>query len=86
MKITTTEVLTRKVIKMIENYEFMIQAVEDGSVTFSRKYDNALEAVKVYNGFIDHGFARYSREVVLTEPNGVSHAKTFEIPAGIPIS
>lgn len=85
MKITTTEVTTRKVIKLIENYEFMVQAIEDGSVTFSRKYSNAVEAVKAYNGFIDHGFARYSREVVLIEPNGAIHAKTFEIPAGIPI-
>ena len=85
MKLTTTEVTTRKVIKMIEDYEFMLQAIEDGSVTYSRKFSNAVEAVTAYNGFRDHGFARYSREVVLVEPNGKIHAKEFKTPAGIPI-
>jgi len=85
MKLTTTEITTRKVTKMIEDYEFMVQAIEDGSCTFSRKYTSAVEAVTVYNGFIDHGFARYSREVVLIEPNGAIHAKVFDTPAGVPI-
>lgn len=85
MKITTTEVTTRKVITMIEDYIFMVQVVEDGSCSFSRKYATALEAVTAYNGFIDHGFARYQREIVLVEPNGAAHSKVFESPAALPI-
>lgn len=62
------------------DYEFMVQVIEDGSCTFSRKYANALEAARVYNSFIDHGMCRYQREIVLVEPNGKVHAKTFKYP------
>jgi len=64
----------------IDTWEYMIQVVEDGSVTFIRRFDNALEAVSMYNRFVDHGMCRMWREIVLVEPNGTAHAKTFEHP------
>ena len=64
----------------MEGYEFMVQAIQDGDVTFTRRYDNALEAVSAYNKFVDHGLARMWIEIVLLEPNGKTHAKTFNHP------
>ena len=63
-----------------DNYEFMLQVVEDGSVTYSRKFDNAVDAVGSYNRFVDHGMCRLWREIVLLEPNGKIHSKVFEHP------
>ena len=72
---------------MIEDYEFMVQAIEDGSVTFSRKYASAIEAVRAYESFKDFGFAKYEREIVLIEPDGQIHGKTFTGPMGkLPVS
>ena len=65
---------------MTNNNEYMIQVVEDGSVTFSRKYDNAIDAVRAYDRFVDFGFAKWQREIVLVEPNGKGHSKSFEGP------
>ena len=62
------------------DYIFMVQVVEDGSVTFSRKYRSALEAVHDYDRFRDYGTARYSREIVLVEPSGMAHSKVFDVP------
>lgn len=62
--------------------EYMIQVVEDGSVTFSRRYDNAVDAVHAFDRFVDFGFAKWQREVVLVEPSGKPHAKVFEGPLG----
>jgi hypothetical protein len=64
----------------IDVWKYMIQVVEDGSVTYVRRFDNALEAVNTYNRFVDHGMCRMWREIVLVEPNGTAHAKTFEHP------
>jgi hypothetical protein len=61
---------------------YMIQVVEDGAVSFSRKYDNALEAVHAYDRFIDFGFAKWQREIVLVEPSGKAHSKSFDGPLG----
>lgn len=61
-------------------YEYMLQVVEDGSVTYVRRFDNALEAVNCYNRFVDHGMCRMWREIVLLEPNGKAHAKVFNHP------
>jgi hypothetical protein len=58
----------------------MIQVVEDGAVTFSRRYDNAIEAVHAYDRFVDFGFAKWQREIVFVEPNGKGHAKVIEGP------
>jgi len=63
-----------------EDYEFMLQVVEDGSVTFTRKFKNAIDAVNAYNRFVDHGSCRMWREIVLLEPNGKTHSKVFDHP------
>jgi hypothetical protein len=63
---------------MTEIYEYMIQVVEDGAVTWSRRFDNAVDAVHSYDRFTDRGFAKYQREIVLVEPSGKAHAKVFE--------
>ena len=60
--------------------EYMIQVVEDGAVTFSRRYNNAVEAVHAYDRFTDFGFAKLQREIVLVEPSGKAHAKVFDGP------
>ena len=64
----------------IDTWEYMIQVVEDGSVTFIQRYNNAVDAVSAYNRFVDHGMCRMWREIVLLEPNGQAHAKTFDHP------
>ncbi len=64
---------------MTENL-YMIQAVEDGAVTFSQRYTNAVDAVHAYDRFVDFGFAKWQREIVLVEPSGKAHAKVFEGP------
>jgi hypothetical protein len=56
----------------------MIQVVEDGAVTFSQRYNNAVDAVHAYDRFTDFGFAKLQREIVLVEPSGKAHAKVFE--------
>lgn len=63
-----------------EDYEFMLQVVEDGSVSFTRRYNSAVEAVSAYNRFVDHGMCRMWREIVLLEPNGKAHSKVFNHP------
>jgi hypothetical protein len=83
IKITETHITWRQ--KVIEDYVFMVQVVEDGAFTFSQKYTNAVEAVNAYNKFIDHGTCRYQREVVLVEPSGKAHAKVFEYPGAFAI-
>jgi hypothetical protein len=65
--------------------EYMIQVVEDGSVTFSRRYPNALDAVHAYDRFVDYGMAKYSREIVLLEPSGLAHSKAFDGPYWQPV-
>ena len=62
--------------------KYMIQVVEDGAVTFSRQYENAVEAVHAYDRFVDFGLAKWQREIILVEPSGVSHAKSFIGPIG----
>ena len=60
--------------------EYKIQVVEDGAVTFSRVYSDAVAAVHAYDRFTDFGFAKWQREVVMVEPSGKAHAKVFEGP------
>lgn len=61
-------------------YQFTLQVITDGSVTYSRKYNNALEAVQAYERISDWGFAINTLEAVLVEPNGKIHDKMFERP------
>jgi hypothetical protein len=65
--------------------DYMIQVVEDGGVTFSKHYSNAVDAVHDYDRFIDYGRAKYSREIILVEPSGVAHSKSFDGPYWQPI-
>lgn len=67
----------------VMNYVFLVQVVTDGACDFSRRYDNAVDAVNAYNKFVDHGTCRYQREVVLIEPSGRSHVKVFEYPKSV---
>jgi hypothetical protein len=60
--------------------EYMIQVVEDGAVTWSRRFDNAVEAVHTFDRFTDFGYAKLQREIVLVEPSGKAHAKVFKGP------
>ena len=41
------------------------------------RYSNALDAVNVFNSFIDYGDAQEYRTVNLSEPSGKMHTKTF---------
>ena len=70
---------------MTEIYEYMIQVVEDGAVTWSRRFDNAIDAVRTYDRFTDYGYAKLQREIVLVEPSGKAHAKVFEGPLSWPL-
>ena len=83
MTIKVTEIETTWRHKVIEDYVFLLQVVTDGSVTFSRRYADAVEAVTAYNKFVDHGTCRYQREVVLVEPNGEIHTKVFAYPLAV---
>ena len=66
--------------------QFLLQIVTDGAVTWSKQYDNALDAVKAYDKVIDYGFAKFEREAVLIEPNGKVHTKLFQVPYGVAIA
>jgi hypothetical protein len=70
----------------IEPDNFLLQIVTDGSTTWSKQYDNALDAVKAYERVTDYGFAKYEREAVLVEPNGKVHTKVFQVPYGVAIA
>lgn len=67
-------------------YEFVIVCVTDGGTVWEQiwtaSYDNAVEAVKGYLGFVDYGTCALDRVVTLVEPNGKSHTKVFKYPYG----
>jgi hypothetical protein len=84
MKKRVTEMTITDKIETID-YAFTVQIAEDGSTKYSRMFDNALEAVAVYNSVVDHGFCVNERVAILVEPNGKVHSKVFPYPAGIPI-
>jgi hypothetical protein len=70
----------------MEDYIFQLSASSDGAVTYTKMFNNALDAVRVYNSFVDYGFARYEREIVLVEPNGKVHTKIFQVPYAMAMS
>jgi hypothetical protein len=49
----------------------------DRSPSWVGRYDNALDAVKAYLSFTDHGFALEYRTVNLSEPSGKMHTSVF---------
>jgi hypothetical protein len=46
-------------------------------------YDNIIDAVNVYNSYIDWGFAKSHLTIRMYEPNGNVHTKIFKRPPGI---
>lgn len=58
-------------------YEYSVTCTNDNETTpsYVGRFDNALEAVKVYLACVDHGFALEYRTVNLSEPNGKMHTK-----------
>jgi len=74
-------------LKRIEEKQsvgFMLTVARDGedpvrSVVF---YDSALDAVKVYNSYIDWGFAKNFLTVTLYEPTGKIHQKILKREPG----
>ncbi len=58
-------------------YEYSVTSTNDGEATpsYVGRFDNALEAVNIYNTFKDYGFAQEYRTVNLSEPNGKMHTK-----------
>lgn len=61
------------------DYEYAVTSVYDSDPNhkWTGRYDNALEAVNVFNSMVDYGFAREYRTVNLSEPNGKMHTKVF---------
>ncbi len=49
----------------------------DTNTLWVGRYSNALDAVNVFNSFIDYGDAKEYRVVNLSEPSGKMHTKTF---------
>lgn len=82
MRITTKEIFTKEVTTIMD-YKFLVQVDEDGTCTFTRFYDSALDAVSAFNSFRDHGSAKRERAVVLIEPNGALHSKVLKAPVAI---
>lgn len=60
-------------------YEYAVTATNDRDYTnvWSQRFDNALEAVNVFNKFNDFGDADSYRTINLSEPNGKMHTKVF---------
>jgi hypothetical protein len=49
----------------------------DTSPVWVGRYDNALDAVDIFNKFIDYGDANQYRTINLSEPSGKMHTKVF---------
>jgi len=49
----------------------------DTNTLWVGRYSNALDAVNVFNSFIDYGDAKEYRTVNLSEPSGKLHTKIF---------
>lgn len=67
---------------------YMITVARDGEdpVRSIIYYDNAIEAVNVYDSYQDWGFAKEFLTVCLYEPNGKIHQKVLKRPPGIEAS
>jgi hypothetical protein len=56
---------------------YSISVVNDGEMVWKKYYETALEAVRDYTKFVDHGDADWERVVTLENPDGSSVSKTF---------
>lgn len=64
---------------MDREYMYAVTTTNDNETkpSWVGRYDNALEAVNVYNACVDYGFANEYRTINLSEPNGKMHTKIF---------
>ena len=60
-------------------YLYAVTSTNDSATSpnWVGRYANALDAVNVFNSFIDYGDAQEYRTVNLSEPSGKMHTKTF---------
>jgi hypothetical protein len=60
-------------------YLYAVTSTNDSATSpnWVGRYENALDAVNVFNSFIDYGDAQEYRTVNLSEPSGKMHTKTF---------
>ena len=60
-------------------YLYSVTSTNDNNRTpdWIGRFDNALDAVKTYLSFVDHGFALEYRTVNLSEPSGKMHTQVF---------
>jgi hypothetical protein len=60
-------------------YLYAVTSTNDSATSpnWVGRYTNALDAVNVFNSFIDYGDAQEYRTVNLSEPSGKMHTKTF---------
>ena len=63
----------------MNEYLYAVTSTNDSatSPTWVGRYSNALDAVNVFNSFIDYGDAKEYRTVNLSEPSGKLHTKIF---------
>jgi hypothetical protein len=63
---------------MYTQYEFKVTASYDGNENhWEHTYTDALEAVKSFQSFVDHGMADEYVTVNLYEPTGKCHTRIF---------
>lgn len=68
----------------MEQYSFTVTSSYDGEAAdYAKLFDTALEAVTVFNSFVDHGFAKMTRTVNLYEPTGKCHTRVFKRGEGL---
>jgi hypothetical protein len=60
-------------------YLYSVTSTNDSATSpnWVGRYANALDAVNVFNSFVDYGDAQEYRTVNLSEPSGKMHTKTF---------
>jgi hypothetical protein len=64
----------------MREYIFTLRVWTDGLLVFSARYTDAMSAILGYDKYVDYGDAKDTREILLIEPNGKSHAKRFDAP------
>ena len=51
---------------------------------WAKSFDNAVDAVRCFESFKDHGMCVLERVVTLSEPSGKVHSKVFKYPYNDP--
>ena len=64
----------------MREYIFTLRVWTDGLLDFHCVYPDAMSAILDYDRYVDYGDAKETREILLIEPNGKSHAKRFDAP------